>query len=656
MADGSVMIPVYFHVIRIAPGSLTNGDIPETSLDSLITIFNANFGGAPGGVDTPFRFYKAAVERTTNSDWFFHMASNPTLERQVKTALRVGGPRALNIYSVITPDPGAIAWAAYPWRYAADRIDDGIVADYQIFPGGNHLPYNMGRSITHEVGHWLGLYHTFEPNDKNHTGDCSDVPGDRISDTPVEGMPSSTCNNTVDSCPGGGVDSIHNYMNYTDDSCKSEFTPMQRERMEDAWITWRKIGMTGLALTGGTGWASLPNAIPFDGQFVVANPSVIDANGGNFAEWASGGTPKLAGDFDGDGRTDIALTGPSSWGSVPIAYANGNQTFDPRNIGISSFPGWSATSGVTRLVGDFDGDGRSDIALTGVSGWTTIRMAWSMGRGSLAWGEVGLTTFASRSAQANVVKLLGDFNRDGRADIALVGGSLWTSIRVATGAAGRLFTYVDQNVLNKGATTTSQFGTWATQSSAKLVGDFNGDGADDIALLGGTNWGSIPVAFSKLDATFEATNISTQIGPLGLTTFNDWARLPGVEKLVADVNGDGKSDILLIGGSGWASIPCAISLGDGSFLAINVGVTSAFGAKAATAGVSKIIGDFDSDGMADIALLGGSGWAGSIPVAYSNGAGSFTAGEMAATDPGFTEWAVNPAARFAGSNFLDQSF
>jgi hypothetical protein len=220
-ATGGV-INVFFHVINQGTG-IANGDVPDYQIQAQIDVLNAAY--APWG----WSFNLVSVDRTTNASWYL-AAPGSAAEIEMKRTLRQGTADDLNSYT--TSGAGYLGWATFPSSYASDPAYDGVVVLYASLPGGTIDGFNLGNTATHEVGHWMGLYHTFE-------GGCHKRRGDLVSDTPPEKNPAFGCPVGRDSCKHGGPDPIHNFMNYTDDACMFEFTAGQDSRMDVQFTTFR---------------------------------------------------------------------------------------------------------------------------------------------------------------------------------------------------------------------------------------------------------------------------------------------------------------------------------------------------------------------------------------------------------------------------------
>ena len=216
------VINVYFHVINKGAG-IANGDVPDSMIQDQIDVLNQAF--ASGG----WSFNLVATDRTTNASWYT-AGHGTAAEAQMKTALRQGSADDLNIYTT-NPGGGLLGWATFPASYTRASAMDGVVVLHSSLPGGSAAPYNLGDTGTHEVGHWMGVYHTFQ-------GGCSRK-GDLVADTPAERSPAYGCPEGSDTCPAAGADPIHNFMDYSDDSCMNHFTSGQDARMDAQFSTYR---------------------------------------------------------------------------------------------------------------------------------------------------------------------------------------------------------------------------------------------------------------------------------------------------------------------------------------------------------------------------------------------------------------------------------
>jgi hypothetical protein len=226
-APQPVTVPVVFHVIRRST-TVAGGNVPRAWITNQIAVLNASYSGGTGGADTGFQFSLQSITRTTNSGWFKLTSGK---EKKMKAALKVGGPDTLNIYSAALGN-SLLGWSYFAQDAARDGVLDGVVIHFDTLPGGPWgTDYSEGDTATHEIGHWLNLYHTFQ-------GGCTGN-GDFIADTPAEASAAYQCPTGRDTCSAPGTDPISNFMDYTFDSCMYQFTPDQAVRMQEAWAAYR---------------------------------------------------------------------------------------------------------------------------------------------------------------------------------------------------------------------------------------------------------------------------------------------------------------------------------------------------------------------------------------------------------------------------------
>jgi hypothetical protein len=184
-------------------------------------------------------------------------------EQTAKAALAVDPTHVLNIYTA-GPANNVLGWAYFPWSYPENHVMHGLVLLHSTLPGGSAKPYNLGDTATHELGHYLGLFHTFQ-------GGCK-APGDYVSDTFDEAVPAYGCPKLRDTCPALGLDPVWNFMDYTDDACMNAFTAGQATRMRWALGTYKRGLTAALGLLASapipTAVAAVPN--PFNPTTVLS--------------------------------------------------------------------------------------------------------------------------------------------------------------------------------------------------------------------------------------------------------------------------------------------------------------------------------------------------------------------------------------------------
>jgi len=214
-----IVIPTYFHIINPDQNDVTGNE--QAQVDKL----NEGFAGSG------FSFNLEETTTTNSDDWWDFSVNDTATDEAMKADSRVGDCGTLNVWWTDISDLSGYAYLANFCPCFMEK--DGVVMDHTTSLGGSAVTYNEGNVLIHEVGHWMGLLHTFD-------GGCGGD-GDLVDDTPevAESNYGSNCDEEVDSCPNDGLgpDMLENYMDYA--NCKNAFTPGQIERMIIQWNEYR---------------------------------------------------------------------------------------------------------------------------------------------------------------------------------------------------------------------------------------------------------------------------------------------------------------------------------------------------------------------------------------------------------------------------------
>jgi hypothetical protein len=380
-------------------------------------------------------------------------------------------------------------------------------------------------------------------------------------------------------------------------------------------------GRTDILLTGASGWTGMPVALRnTSGGFTVSHQLSP-----GFAAKASLPEVKIiTGRFDSNNTDDIVLTGVPGWSTLSLARSNGNGTFAVTNVVAGQFAAWAGAPGAQVHSGDFNGDGRTDLALTGGDTWNTIPVAFSNGDGTFTVTNNSVPAFAAAAQHDESRIFAGDLNADGRTDLTLLpgGDALLTELSLSM-------------AYSTGNGTFQQAETWmpdfvgSADHETVIPGDFNADNKADLAIVLDDR---ILVAYSRGTGFVELYRAGAT------PNFYLRANRPGARLIGTDNSCDGKTDLVVLPepGSTWTTVPVAMQSDPETFYVMDDALPNFTGWSKA-AGAQLVYGDYDADDCEDLALAGGSGWS-TIPLAMSNGDGSYH--EQNPASPQFAAWSA----------------
>ncbi|WP_452219734.1 M43 family zinc metalloprotease [Lacinutrix salivirga] len=344
-----ITIPLVVHVLHNGEPLGTGANITDAQVISQVTVLNQDFRrlvGTPGyvdnglGVDTEIEFVMA--QRTpdgcpTNGINRVNICQDGTNSADVdfwKTQTFWDPANYMNMWSskYVGDLGGILGFAQFP---GGPANTDGVSAGHTFFGSSDFNdgtfntspPYDKGRTMTHEVGHYLGLFHTFQ-------GGCNG--GDQVDDTPAIAGPNYGCATGADSCTSPGLDMVENYMDYSDDTCMNAYTAGQKARMQSVLATAVNRSTLG-ASNGATPLASVTNDAELSIECLTVADCAPELNANlKIVNW---GTSTLTAatinyDIDGANATTYDWSGSLAYGeyaeiALPvIATAGGSQTLN----------------------------------------------------------------------------------------------------------------------------------------------------------------------------------------------------------------------------------------------------------------------------------------------------------------------------------------
>ena len=371
-------------------------------------------------------------------------------------------------------------------------------------------------------------------------------------------------------------------------------TPLQTQFVSNSQLTATvpaaMIAAPGTATITVAGAGGVPSNVEFFPISPVTTPTFTDYSVPNPPSGAASIQSAVAIDVNGDGKLDLIGGYADSMGAqMGVSIGNGDGSFQPPRVVVLT-PQLSVIPS-TVSVGDFNNDGKVDVAL-GLNGLENF-VAVVLGNGDGTFGSP--TTLTLQTGYEADFMVVADVNKDGKLDL-ITGNNLQPNANGTDDATLSIF-------LGKGDGTFQspvnyQIGNYL---DSMAVGDLNGDGNLDVIASTTAGMGSGFVLLGNGDGTF------------GSPTASSFS--PASQMVLADVNGDGKLDLLAISG-----LNVYLGNGDGTF-----GPGVSYNTSGATA-VSLTMGDFNADGKLDAAVVVANNNSQDMSILYGNGDGTFQAG------------------------------
>jgi hypothetical protein len=247
----------------------------------------------------------------------------------------------------------------------------------------------------------------------------------------------------------------------------------------------------------------------------------------------------VTGDFNGDGKDDVLV---HNGNSIMIYRSNGTQ-LDVVFSAVERVPGsWQFQPGDRFYVGDFNGDGKDEVAVFNGTNWVTEYLGLLADDGANGLRLIARydNSMPGWDFRKNDQFHVADWNGDGRKDLIVFNGPDWSIPYVgmlrSTGTGFTLAKRYDG----------SMPGWQMKPGDRHYVGDFTGDGKEDLWVFNGGDW-SIPY-LGMLSSSGTALSMSKRYD----ATMPGWQMKPGDQHWVGDFNGDGKRDLFVFNGDGWS--------------------------------------------------------------------------------------------------------